>query len=143
MGTKDNKGNGNDKKMDRSTMLDAYIEKFGLGPIVQDALGDIEPDMTMSEFLKYIEDKGIKDIVSDMTLGELFNVKPKVTEPKVLKENIVKLLSEKTGLTVKQIGDELGEQGKHLSVALSALKKAEKLDSEGEKKQMKYSLAAE
>jgi len=135
------KGNG-EKKMDRGAMLDAYIEKFGLGPIVSDVLGDIEPDMTMAEFLKHVEDKGIKDIVSDMTLGELFKVKPKVTPPAELKENILGLLKKKSGLTVKEIGDELGEQGKHLSVAMSALKKAGKLDAEGEKKQMKYSLVA-
>lgn len=136
------KDKSNSEKMDNAAMLRAYIEKFGLAPIVEGVLGEIEPGLTMSEFLKHIDDKGVKDIVMDMTLGELFGVKPRVTEPKVLKENILKLLGEKPGLTVKEIGESLREQGKHLSVAMSALKKADKLATEGEKKQMKYSLAA-
>lgn len=136
------KNNGDSNKMDQKAMLDAYINKFGLAPIVEGVIGDVEPDMTMSEFLTHIDDKGVKDIVMDMTLGELFKVKAKTTPPAELKNKIVDLLSKKDGLTVKQIGEELGEQGKHLSVALTALKKAEKITGEGEKKSMKYSLAS-
>lgn len=138
---KDKDNGGSSRKMDREGMLKVFIERFGLGAIVEDVLGEIVPEMTMSEFLKHIEDKGVNDIVMDMTLGELFKVKPRVTEPKVLKENIMNLLQENPGLTVKEIGDALNEQGKHLSVAMSALKKAGKLATEGEKKQMKYSVA--
>lgn len=134
------KNNGDGNKMDSKAMLDAYIQKFGLAPIVEGVIGNVEPDMTMSEFLTHVDDKGVKDIVMDMTLGELFKVKPKTTPPAELKEKILDLLGKKSNLTVKQIGEELGEEGKHLSAAMTALKKAEKVNGEGEKKAMKYSL---
>lgn len=141
-----NAGNGDKakttKKMDHKAMLDAYIAKFGLGEIIGDMIGDMDPDMTLNEFLLQIEEKGINDVVKDMTLKELFNLKSKSTEPAILKENILKLLSKKPGLTVSQIGESLGEKGKHLSVAMAALKKSEKVLGEGEKRNMKYTVVA-
>lgn len=131
------------EKMDSKAMLEAFIAKFGIGVIVKDIVGDANPDMTLFEFMNSLEEKGVADIVMDMTLGELFGVKPKATDQGVLKDNILELLGKKTDLTVSQIAEELGETGnKNLSVAMAALKKAGKVASEGEKRNMRYSLPA-
>lgn len=129
------------KKFDKDTMLKLFMDKYGMNAIIGDIIGEMTPDMTLSEFIEGLEAKGIEDTVMDMTLCDLFNVKAKGTEPAILKGKIVELLAKKPGLTVSQIGEELKENGKHLSIALAALKKAGKLTAIGEKKAMKYTAA--
>jgi len=134
------KKDGDKKAMDQKAMLDAFIAKFGMGEIVKDLIGDVNPDMTFFEFTQMLEDRQVTEVVMDMTLKELFGVKSKPTDQSTLKENIVELLDKQPGLTVSQISEELSEERKHLSVAMAALKKAGKVLSEGEKRNMKYFL---
>jgi len=140
--SKKNSDANNGNNFDKAAMLDAYIAKFGLGPIMSDAIGDIDPDMTLTDFMNHVESKGVMEVVSDMTLKDLFGFKPKGTKPSVLKKKVLEVLEDKSDLTTSEIAEEIGEGGKSLSVALSTLKKDGAITSKGEKKRsMKYSLA--
>ena len=46
------KNNGTDSKMDKNAMLQAYIDKFGLGVIIKEVVGDMDLPFEVSNIRK-------------------------------------------------------------------------------------------
>jgi len=135
----------NKEKLTNEEMLKRFIDMYGIGPVIQDQLSDVNPEMTLGEFTEMLIKNGIFEYANEMTLKDLFHIdsNARKSEPRVLKQNIIDTLaaSSNTDLTVAEIGETLGENSKHISVAIAALKKAGKVVGIGEKRNMRYCLA--